>query len=235
MGSALKNALEDLLRARRLQKPGPPLRGEDRRLRPLATGIAAVDGLMGGGLPRGQLSEFYGPASSGRTGLALALLAQVTQAGALAAWADPADSLDPAVASAAGVDLTRLLWLRGEARSQAIPASVAAVGTLVGSGLFDAIVLDLAGIPPRDVGRLPGATWIRFQRMIEETPAALVLLAGVHVAHGPCGVSLCLEPGAPLWSGAPGSGRLLRGLRAAARAGRHALRGACFELRSPSH
>jgi len=232
MPSALKHALEDLLRARRLQRDAPPLRGEDRRLRPLPTGIAAVDGVLGGGFPRGQSSEVFGPASSGRTGLALALLAETTRAGALAAWVDPSDTLDPAAAAAAGVELRRLLWLRGDTRSRPLPASIAAVGTLVGSGLFDAVVLDLAGVSPGDVGRLPGATWIRLQRMIEETPAALVLIAGAHVAHGPGGVSLSLQPKAPRWSGAPGPGRLLRGLTAEARAGRHALRGVGLELRA---
>jgi hypothetical protein len=230
--AALKSALEDLLRARRLQKDAPPLRGEDRRLLPLPTGIARVDEALQGGFPRGRLSEIRGPASSGRTGLALALLAQATRAGTLAAWVDPADALDPASVSAAGVDLSRLLWLRGDPRSRPLPAAVAAVGTLVGSGLFDVVVLDLAGAPLHDVGRLPGATWIRLQRMIEETPSALVLLASAHVAQGPGGVSLCLEPRPPLWSGAHGAGRLLRGLRAEARAGRHALRGAGFELRT---
>jgi hypothetical protein len=101
---------------------------------------------------------------------------------------------------------------------------VAAVGTLVGSGLFDLVVLDLAWASAHDVGRLPGATWIRLNRMIEETPAALVLLAAAHVAQGPGGVSLALDPGSPLWSGAPGAGRLLRGLRAGARAGNRSLR-----------
>jgi hypothetical protein len=227
----LKHALEELLRSRRLQRDAPPLRGEDRRLRPLPTGIAALDGILGGGFPRGRLSEVHGPASSGRTGLALALLAQATRGGTLAAWVDPADALDPASAAAAGVDFERLLWLRGDPRSRPLPAAVAAVGTLVGSGLFDVVVLDLAGASSQEVGRLPGATWIRLQRMIEETPASLVLLASAHVARGAGGVSLALEAGAPLWSGAPGAGRLLRGLRGGARTGR-ALRAAGFELRA---
>jgi RecA/RadA recombinase len=108
-----KRALEDLLRARRLQADAPPLRGEDRRLRPLSTAIDAVDALLGGGFPRGALSEIHGPASSGRTGVLLALLARTTRGGALGALVDPLDRLDPASAAAAGTDLERLLWLRG--------------------------------------------------------------------------------------------------------------------------
>jgi len=108
-----KRALEDLLRTRRLQADAPPLRGEDRRLRPLATGIAEMDALLGGGFPRGALSEIHGPASSGRTGALLALLARTTGRGALAALVDPLDRLDPSSAAAAGAELSRLLWLRG--------------------------------------------------------------------------------------------------------------------------
>ncbi|HSD29130.1 MAG TPA: hypothetical protein VLL75_17650, partial [Vicinamibacteria bacterium] len=70
-----KIALEGLLRTHRLQHVAPPLRGEDRRLRPLATGLAGVDALLEGGFPRGALSEIHGPASSGRTGALLGLLA----------------------------------------------------------------------------------------------------------------------------------------------------------------
>jgi len=94
-----KRALEDLLWARRLQADEPPLRGEDRRLRPLPTGIAEVDALVGGGFPRGALSEIHGPASSGRTGVLLGLLARTTRAGALAALVDPLDRLDPGSAA----------------------------------------------------------------------------------------------------------------------------------------
>src|SRR5712691_8411828 len=147
MPSALKNALEDLLRARRLQADEPPLRGEDRRGRALATGIGPLDDLLYGGFPRGQVSEVHGTASSGRTALVLALVARLTRAGSLVAWVDPGDRLDPSSAAAAGIDLPRLLWLRGEGRSRdmrALSPAVSAVGTLLGSGLFEAVVLDLA-------------------------------------------------------------------------------------------
>ena len=146
-----KRALEDLLRARRLQADAPPLRGEDRRLRSLATGIAEVDALLGGGFPRGALSEIHGPASSGRTGALLALLAQTTGRGALAAFVDPLDRLDPSSAAAAGAELSRLLWLRGRRCASEEPSpkmladATAAVATLASSGLFDVVALDLAG------------------------------------------------------------------------------------------
>lgn len=231
MPSALKASLEDLLRTRRLQAEAPPLRGEDRRLAPLPTGVASVDALLRGGFPRGQVSEIHGLTSSGRTGLALSLVAHITKTGALAAWVDPADRLDPASAAAAGVDLARLLWLRGEGRGpRSLAAAVAAVATLLGSGLFEGVVLDLAAVGLHEIRRLPGATWIRLQRMIEDAPAALVLVADAHVAHGPGGVSLALHPAGARWTGEPGPGRLLRALGAEARAGRLAPRATPLEL-----
>ena len=233
MGSALKSALEDLLRARRLHAEGPPLRGEDRRARRLSTGLPGVDQALCGGFPRGCISQIQGATSSGRTGLALALVAQGTQAGGLAAWLDPGDRLDPASAAASGVDLARLLWLRGDPLApcvRTLQQTVAALGTLVGSGLFEIIVFDLSGIPPAEIQRLPAATWIRLQRVLETTAVALVVLADGHTAQGPGGLALTLQPGQPSWTGVPGPGRLLQGLGGQIQVGRHDLRSTRFAL-----
>lgn len=220
MSAAAKAALEDLLQAHRLQRAAPTLRGEDRRLTPLSTGQAALDGFLGGGFLRGQVSEIHGPASSGRTGLALAVVARSTRSG-LGAWVDPADRFHPASAGATGIDLSRLLWLRGDPRTgRGLPEAVSAVGVLLGSGLFETVVLDLGGVSAADLRRLPGSTWIRLQRMVEGTAVALLILADVHVTHSPGGASLALHAKAPRWSGHSGPGRLLSGLRAEARSGR---------------
>ena len=234
MPSALKVALEDLLKTQRLQADGPPLRGEDRRGTPLATGVPGLDALIFGGLPRGQVSEIHGPSSSGRTGIALAVAARATRAGALAAWVDPQDRLDPRSAGDAGVDLGRLLWLRGAGgpETRSVLSALSAVGVVLGSGLFELVVVDLGGIGRAALQRLPGATWIRLQRMLESQPGALLVMADAHVAHGPAGVSLALRALRASWSGAPGPGRLLRGLTAEVRAGRPAVRGAAVELRA---
>jgi hypothetical protein len=226
-----KRALEELLRARKLQRDAPPLRGEDRRLRPLETGVPAVDALLAGGFPRGQLSELYGPASSGRTGLLLAVMARVTLSGGLVALVDPLDRLDPVSAAAAGVDLTRLLWLRrprtaGEEPSpKELADASAAVATLAGSGLFELVVLDLVNAG-RALRSLPAATWLRLYRLVEGTPTALVIVGGGHVACSPGGASLALESLGPRWSGTFGASRLLHALATRARVGRHGLRAA---------
>ena len=77
----------------------------------VSSGIPAIDALTGG-LPRGCLTEIYGPASSGRTTLLLAALAAATRRGEFCAVVDASDSLDPQSAVAAGVELDRLLWVR---------------------------------------------------------------------------------------------------------------------------
>src|SRR5260370_27921486 len=77
-----------------------------------ASGVEALDELLGGGFPRGSLVELCGPASSGRTSLAFSLLAKVTERQEACAFVDVSDSLDPIPLAAAGVELPRLLWIR---------------------------------------------------------------------------------------------------------------------------
>jgi len=227
---ATRARLEALLREKKLQAEAPPLRGEECGLRPVPTGVPAVDALLAGGFPRGQLSEIHGPASSGRTGLLLALLARATRRGALAALVDPLDRFDPASAGAAGLALARLLWLRGprgegeDPRDRTLSGAVAAVSTLVGSGLFETVVLDIAGVGAAERRRLPPTTWIRLQKIVEDESVALLLVADTHLACGPGGVSLALAPQRLCWSSPAGPGRLLSGLVALASAGRHVSR-----------
>jgi RecA/RadA recombinase len=212
-----KAALEQLLEARRLQHRLPPLRGQEPRSLLVPTGIAPLDNLVQG-VPRGQLSEISGPASSGRTGVALALVARATAEGLLVAWIDPGERFDPGSAAAGGADLTRLLWLRGRSPQD----SLSAAATLLDASLFEAIVLDFASAPPVELRRLPGSTWIRLQRRAASTRTAVLLLASEHLAVGPGGLRVQLQPARPRWSGR-GPGRLLRGLDATLASGRHAL------------
>jgi hypothetical protein len=87
------------------------------------TGIAKLDALLRGGIPRGSLVELYGRSSSGRTGLCLSLLAQATGEQQTCAFVDVSDSLDPMSLAAAGVDLTRLLWVRCGDSENPLPGS----------------------------------------------------------------------------------------------------------------
>jgi recombination protein RecA len=84
-----------------------------RQVRELfSTGIAALDQMLGGGVPLGAITELAGPASSGRTGVALSILASAMREGSMCAWVDASDALDPESAAANGVLLDQLLWVR---------------------------------------------------------------------------------------------------------------------------
>jgi len=84
-----------------------------RTIRESATvGIQEIDELLDGGLPIGAITEITGPASSGRTCLALSFVAERTKAGPVCAWVDVGNALDPESAAASGVNLRRLLWVR---------------------------------------------------------------------------------------------------------------------------
>jgi len=77
----------------------------------VSSGIPQLD-LLTGGLPRGCLTEICGAASSGRTSVLLFALAQATQRGEVCALVDTSDAFDPASAAAAGMEMSRLLWVR---------------------------------------------------------------------------------------------------------------------------
>jgi len=114
--------LESALRARKLDRTLttalPPGKG-DGCVAP--TALAGLDAGLHGGLPRGQLSEIAGSRSSGRTTLLLQVLAAATRRGEIAALVDTFDCLDLASVVSAGMDLDRLLWIRGHAITHQLP------------------------------------------------------------------------------------------------------------------
>lgn len=88
----------------------------------IATGIDAVDTALGGGVPVGCVTELVGVESSGRTTIALSLLAATVSEDAAAAWIDVSDAFDPESAALSGVDLQRMLWVRCAELQSAMPA-----------------------------------------------------------------------------------------------------------------
>ncbi|MDR1927077.1 MAG: recombinase RecA [Oscillospiraceae bacterium] len=113
----------------------------------ISTGSFALDAATGiGGLPRGRIVEIYGPESSGKTTLALHVIAQAQKGGGEAAFIDAEHALDPVYASHLGVDIDSLLVAQPDNGEQALEIAEA----LVRSGALDVVVVDsVAALVPR--------------------------------------------------------------------------------------
>jgi len=110
----LKREIEAKL-ANRIPAALSPIAQQAPRLHPI--GNVRLDGLLGGGLPLGSVCELTGPDSSGRSSLALSLLANASKEGACA-YIDVSDTLSPQSAASAGIELANMLWVRFAAASQ---------------------------------------------------------------------------------------------------------------------
>jgi recombination protein RecA len=113
----------------------------------ISTGALALDLALGvGGVPKGRVIEIYGPESSGKTTLALHIIAETQKAGGLAAFIDAEHALDPAYAEAIGVDIENLYFSQPDNGEQALEIT----DTLVRSGALDLVVVDsVAALVPR--------------------------------------------------------------------------------------
>ena len=120
----------------------------------IPTGSLALDAALGiGGVPRGRVVEIYGPESSGKTTLALQIIAEAQRGGGVAAFIDAEHALDPAYASRLGVCIDDLLISQPDTGEQALEITE----TLIRSGGIDIVVLpthgaDALGDDPRDAG-----------------------------------------------------------------------------------
>jgi len=220
MPAACRADVEALLRSRKLDRtlvpvgvaamglPAPPAT--------MATGLPDLDRQLGGGFPLGQFSEVVGPRSSGRTSLLMHLLAAATARGELVALVDTFDVFDPASAAAAGVDVSLMLWVRGEACAPAFPLmasrqagaeriigrALKAFNLVLQSGMFGVMVLDLAEAPPTALRRVPMPTWLRFQRVLEGQEAIGLVLGHAPISRSAGGVTVSLAPSTGVNSGA---------------------------------
>ena len=113
----------------------------------IPTGSLALDAALGiGGLPRGRIVEIYGPESSGKTTLALHVLAEAQKRGGEVAFVDAEHALDPVYAEAIGVDIDSMLVSQPDTGEQALEITDA----LVRSGAIDVVVVDsVAALVPR--------------------------------------------------------------------------------------
>jgi recombination protein RecA len=113
----------------------------------ISTGAISVDHALGiGGFPRGRISEIFGPESSGKTTVALQVVAEAQKAGGVAAFIDVEHALDPIYARALGVDVDNLLVSQPDYAEQALEITSA----LIASGAVDVLVVDsVAALVPK--------------------------------------------------------------------------------------
>jgi RecA/RadA recombinase len=170
-----------------------------------STGVAGVDAMLGGGIPRNSITEVSGAASTGKSSFALSLLTNVTQLGNACAWVDVNDALSPESAAAAGVELRRMLWLRMSAERRQkltdkpwsrLEQALKATDLLLQTGGFAAVVLDMSDVLPQHAQRIPLGTWYRFRLAAEHARTALVFLTQAPCASSCATLSVCCEPAA---------------------------------------
>jgi hypothetical protein len=192
MLSALRARLESALRERILSPfTDPVTRVSDRA----ATGIEPLDALTGG-LPRGAITEIFGPPSSGRTGAAIAMLAQAAGRDEACALVDGGDAFDPQSGLAAGLDLRKLLWIRCHSLDQVLKTT----DLVLQGGGFGCVTVDLTDLPSAAVRRVPLTSWFRLQRAVEKTPTTLIVLTADSVLQSAAALALRMEAARVEWS-----------------------------------
>ena len=119
----------------------------DRKIEVISTGALALDLALGvGGVPRGRVVEMYGTESSGKTTLALHVVAEAQRNGGIAAFIDAEHALDPGYAKAIGVDIDELLISQPDTGEQALEIA----DMLIRSGALDVVVIDsVAALVPK--------------------------------------------------------------------------------------
>lgn len=162
----------------------------------LSTGIAEVDASTGG-IPRGAITEIFGPRSSGRTSLLYSALAYATAHEEICAIVDTSDAFAPTAAAAAGVDFDRLLWVRCAGN---LEHAFKAADLLLHAGGFGLVILDLGDVAGKDARRIISSWWYRFRRTVENRPTAILVISEEACTRSCAALTLELH-GTGEWSG----------------------------------
>jgi hypothetical protein len=191
MASLARADLESLLHTKKLGRTltrSLPASGVGLDQAP--TGHAGLDARLQGGIPR----------SSGRTTLLLRLLAAATARGELVALVDALDMLDVESAADAGIDLDRLLWIRGhvvpnsglcrDLNQRALVQAVRALTLVLEAGNFGLVAFDVGEAPADAIRRLPFTTWLRLHRMVEGSQTVCLLVGSDRLSRSPRGLTL---------------------------------------------
>lgn len=157
-----------------------------RPIHSVATGIAVLDALMGGGLPRGEFTELVasGPAS-GSAAVIHELLCRVAANRQFLALVDGMGSFDPNAAEPAV--LTRLLWIQCQQVAEALKAT----DLLLRDRNFPMLVIDFKLNTARELRKIPGNTWFRYARLLEQNQTTVLVITPQQLVSGAaCRVSL---------------------------------------------
>ena len=172
----------------------------DEKVDRTPTGIGRLDPLLAGGFPRGRISEVAGAPSSGKTSLVFSALSQATSRGETVAYIDSFDVFDPLSADRAGIELSRLLWVRCGASIE--KASVAS-DIVIRSGGFGMVVLDLAapdeGRAPAGRLKIPTHNLFRFKQAQEGSRVALVAISLIPSAGSAATLVVRLQRSKTCW------------------------------------
>jgi len=141
----------------------------------LVTGLSFVDQTIGGGLPRGAITELTSPQiSAGSASFIQALLQAAHRDRYFLALIDGRDSFDPSALGELGnVRLRNLLWVRCSKALEALKAA----DLLLRDGNFPLVIIDLVLNPPEELRKIPQTTWYRLQRLVEAVPTACLVLS----------------------------------------------------------
>lgn len=166
-----------------------------------ATGIEPLDALLGGGLPRGEFTELIAEGSgTGSAQVLHAWLQQTATQGQYLALVDGADSFDASVVEPDV--LSRLLWVRCHKASEALQAA----DLLLRDRNFPLVALDLKLNSAAQLRKIPSTVWHRFKRLLEQTEAAVLVIAPTPLVSGAAcrvrlesslGIEALREPPAP--------------------------------------
>ena len=137
----------------------------------LITGLSSLDQTIGGGLPKGAITELISPRiSAGSASLIHGLLNAAQRDRFFLALIDGRDSFDPQPLSNAC--LRHLLWIRCSKALDAIKAA----DLLLRDGNFPLVIIDLVLNPQGDLSKIPQTTWYRLQRLVEPAPTACLVM-----------------------------------------------------------
>src|SRR5665213_2827415 len=148
--------------------------------------------------PRGRISEITGTRSSGRTSVLHALLAASTGQGEYAALVDSRAAFDACSAAAAGVELSKLVWVRCSGNAE---HALRAADLLIQAGGFGVVALDLAEVAPAALNRIPPTAWFRFRRAVESTPTILTVVSDCPLAKSCSFMTIKMPPRRAVFTG----------------------------------